>query len=127
MGSGSLSVMNIFNNNNNIVLSKAIDSLTFVTEFNFAYSDSVKPVAGRLEQLALACPRLKRLNLENNFDCLTNLKGLRMIACHCCNLCGVSFKYIPVSLVENHLQFWEILSSTELIHLLFDVRVFYPL
>ena len=125
MESGSLSVMDVFHRNNSIVLNKVVDNLSFVTEFSFAYSESVKP--GHLEQLALACPNLQRLNLQNNFDCLTNLKGLRTIACHCRELCGLNFKYIPVTLVENHLQFWEILSGMKLTHLVIDVCVFYPL
>ena len=125
MESGSLSVMNAFHHNNNIVLNKVVDNLNFVTEFSFVYSESVKP--GHLEQLAVACPKLLCLNLENNFDCLKNLKGLRTITCHCHDLCGLNFKYVPVTLVENHLQFWEILSGMKLTHLVIDVCVFYPL
>jgi len=123
--SGSLSVMEIFYCNDSIMLNKVIDNLNFVTEFNFAYSESVK--SGHLEQLALACPNLERINLENNCDCLANLKGLETIAHRCHNLRGLNFKYISVTLVENHLKFWEILSGMELTHLVIDVCVFYAM
>ena len=73
--------------------------------------------SGHLEQLAIACPNLQRLNLEYCYDCLKSLQGLRAIATHCQNLQGLNLFGICVSEVEDHILLWEILSNMELTHL----------
>ena len=44
------------------MLNTSIDSLNFVMEFSFGGADSVHQ--GHLEQLALACPNIQHLKLE---------------------------------------------------------------
>jgi len=100
-----------------IPMKSAVTSLSCVTEFNFANSGMLN--SGHLEQLALACPNLQRLNLENNNDCLTRLEGLRKIARHCPGFCGLNLK--KVSVIESHIGLWEVLSSMKLTHLAMDV------
>ena len=124
MESESHGVNIVFDNNSNIVLNP-MDSLNCVTEFNFIYTELVH--SGHLEQLAVACPNLQRLNVENNCNCLSSLQGLRVVAQHCYDLHGLSFKGISVEDIESHLGFWEILSSMKLTHLVIDVCVYYPL
>ena len=124
MEPGYSSVLELSRSNNKIVLSDVSNHLKFITEANFAEFETVN--SRHLEQLAFACPNLQRLNLQNNFDCLKNLKGLETAANHCRDLRGLNFQYIPVHLVENHLRFWEILGGMKLTHLLIDVCVFYP-
>ena len=68
---------------------------------------------GHLEQLAIACPNLERINIENNLNCLQNLKGLHAIADKCKNLQGINLAGIPISCVECHLLLWELLSSVK--------------
>jgi len=125
MEPGLSNVLELSRNSNNVVLNDFIDHLNCITEANFSEFETVK--YWHLERLAVACPNLQRLNLQNNFECLKNLKGLEKIASHCCDLRGLSFQYIPHHLVEDHLQFWKILSSMKLTHLFIDVCVFYPL
>ena len=63
-----------------------------------------------LEQLAIACPNLQRLNVEGS-TCLSSLQGLQAIASHCHNLYkdGTYLVYcIHVSRVENYILLWEI-------------------
>jgi len=108
---------------NNALLNKVVHSINFVTEVNF-YHIQVKP--GYLEQLALACPNIERLNLEKSYDCLTNLRGLQTVAYHCYNLCGLNLRRIPVTLVENHLKLWKILSGMKLTHLVIDFCALNP-
>jgi len=74
---GSPSVCEIFQNKN-IKLNSVTYCLDYVTEFNFSSSQYVCP--GHLEQLAIACPNLQRLNLIGNQECLSNLRGLQTIA-----------------------------------------------
>ena len=63
-----------------------------------------------LEQLAIMCPNLQRLNLEGNVHCLENLQGLRVV--HTCeNLEGINLAEISVSQVESYVLLWELLSS----------------
>ena len=70
-----------------------------------------------LEQLAIACPNLQRLFLENNYYCLRSLKGLRAIASHCHNLHGLNLFGICAREVEDLTGLWEILSNMKLTHL----------
>ena len=122
-GAASQSVYTMFCNNN-VVLNSGLDSLNRVTEFDFAYCDCVH--SGHLEQLAITCPNLQRLNLENNAYCLRNLKGLRAIAQHCCSMCGLNLKNISTGLMESHMRLWNILCEMNLTHLAADLCVFNP-
>ena len=99
-----------------IVVNKAINDLSFVTDFSLRHAKSVH--SGHLEQLAIACPNLQRLSLEGNSECLSNLQGLRAIAYHCHSLVGLNLKSINV---DSHLQLWRILSDMELSHLVLDI------
>ena len=77
---------------------------------------------GHLEQLAIACPNLERLNLRNVQNCLQSLQGLHAIVDTCQNLQGLNLVGIPVSSVESYLLLWELLSSIKkLTHLAIDV------
>jgi len=112
----------VYNFFRDAVLNKVvIDNLNCVTEFNFAYSETLQ--SGNLEQVAVACPNLQRLNLENNVDCLHPLKGLRMIASNCCNLRGLSVRCISVTYIESQLGLWDIVSRMRLTDLVADVCV----
>ena len=83
-------------------------------------ADKIYP--GHLEQLAIACPNLQRLNLTNVRCCLQSLQGLRAIVDACQNLQGLSLVGIQVSLVESCLLLWELLSSIKkLTHLAIDL------
>jgi len=90
-----------------------------ITEFNFASAGGATCLSGHLEQLAIACPScsLQRLSLENNYDCLRSLNGLRKVESLCHDLRGLNLKNIPVTSTENHLLLWEILSDMKLTHL----------
>ena len=77
---------------------------------------------GHLEQLAIACPNLERLNLGNAQNCLQSLQGLHAIVDTCQNLQGLNLVEIPVSSVESYLLLWELLSSIKkLTHLAIDL------
>jgi len=73
--------------------------------------------SGHLEQLAIACTNLQRLNLDGCSDCLKSLQGLRAIASHCECLQGLNIGHICISNVEGHILLWEILSDMKLTHL----------
>jgi len=78
--------------------------------------------SNHLEQLAVACPNLLRLNLKRNFGCLKHLQGLCAIVHTCENLEGLNLVGISVSSVESHLLLWELLSSLKkLTHLAIDL------
>ena len=107
------------------MLNKNINTLNFVTEFDFEHCETLR--SGHLEQLAIACPNLQRLNLAGNEECLSNLQGLQMIAQYCSSLCGLNLNYITVKKVEDQLLLWEILSDMKLTHLAVEVCIFQPL
>ena len=71
-----------------------------------------------LEQIAIACPNLQRLNLRNSRHCLESVKGLKAIASHCHNLTGLNLLHIPN--VDDHILLWGILSDMKLTHLAID-------
>ena len=102
----------------------SITNLNFVTDFDASYCESV--TSKHLEQLAVVCPNLYRLNLRSNGDCLKSLQGLRMIADYCHNLQGLNLMDIPAAEVENHLQLWKILSNIKLTHLALDLCILLP-
>ena len=75
-----------------------------------------------LKQLAIVCPNLQRLNLEDNVDCLKDLQGLHAIVHTCENLEGINLAGISISQVESCVLLWELLSSLEkLTHLAIDL------
>ena len=69
-------------------LNFSITDLSFVTEFDASHCESL--TSEHLEQLAIVCPNLCRLNLTSNSDCLNSLQGLRTIASQCHSLQGLS-------------------------------------
>ena len=92
-------------------------NLGCVTHFDISNCHS-----GHLEQLAITCPNLQRLNLQRvNFDrrnfSLKSLQGLQAIASHCHNLQGLNLLDICVSQVEDQVRLWEILSNMKLTYL----------
>ena len=113
----------VYNFFQNVMLNKITNNFNNVTEFDFAYSETLQ--SGNLEQVAIACLNFQRLNLESNFHCLHPLQGLCMIANHCHDLRGLNLKYISVTDMENQLGLWDILSSMSLTHLAVDVCVFH--
>ena len=77
---------------------------------------------GHLEQLAISCPNLERLNLMKAQNCLQSLQGLHAIVDTCQNLQGLNLVGIPVSSVESYLLLWELLSNIKkLTHLAIDL------
>jgi len=82
--------------------------------------------SGHLEQLAIACPNLQRLNLHNCYYCLKSLQGLRALINHCHNLQGLNVLGIHISNVENQILFWEILGDTKLTHLAVEFSFLRP-
>ena len=88
---------------------------------NVDFSD-VNIYPGHLEQLAIACPNLERLNLGKAQNCLQSLQGLHATVDTCQNLQGLNLVGIPVSSVESYLLLWESLSSIKkLTHLAIDL------
>ena len=83
-----------------IILNSSVKSLNFVTDFDFIQCQFLH--SGHLEQLAIACPNIQRLNLGGNTECLDSLQGLRMIA-HCCvDLCGLNLRGIALENVVGY-------------------------
>ena len=79
---------------------------------------------GHLEQLAIACPNLERINLTNAKNCLQSLKGLQALVDNCQNLQGIKLAGTPISSMECHLLLWELLSSVKkLTHLAIDLSM----
>ena len=78
----------------------------------------------QLEQLAVACPNLERLNLINADNCFQNLEGLRAVVDNCQNLQGLNLTRISASFVESFSLLWELLSSVrKLSHLAIDLCI----
>ena len=78
----------------------------------------------QLEQFAVACPNLERLNLKDADNCLQNLEGLRAVVDTCQNLQGLNLIGIPESSVESSLLLWQVLSSAKkLTHLAIDLCI----
>jgi len=114
---GSPTVWNYFHDRNlKIVVNNSINSLRCVTEFNLAYGAEFLR-SEHLEQLAVACPHLKCLNLQGGYGCLASLQGLRAISYQCPDLCGLNLKGVSR---KNHIELWEILSNMNLTHLVVD-------
>ena len=98
--------------------------LKSVTEFAVSFSESF--VSEHLQQLAIACPNLYRLSLEDNKNCLKDLRGLRAIASDCHNLQGLNLQGIPVTEVEDQVQLWQILSGMKLTNLALHLCILLP-
>ena len=96
-----------------------ISNFNSVSNVNFV-GRNIYP--GHLEQLAISCPNLERLNLRNVQNCLQSLQGLHAIVDTCQNLQGLNLVGIPVSSVESYLLLWELLSNIKkLTHLTIDL------
>ena len=90
-----------------------VSTLNFITDFD---ASRCGLLSSHLEQLSVACPNLERLNLNNNIDCLENLKGLRSIVNQCCNLQGLNLDGIHVRGVQNCIELWELLSEIKMLN-----------
>ena len=95
------------------------NNLDSVIEFDFSSCKSLH--SDQLEQLAVMCRNLQRLNLSHNTVCLRNLQRLRTLAKCCHNLQGLNLLGIKVTEVENHMQLWETLSSMKLTYLAIEL------
>ena len=122
---GSQSLFDIVHYRKIPMQDKVFSTLDLVTEFDLAYSEG-HLYSGHLEQLAIACPNLQHLNLQYNLECLRNLQGLRMIACHCKNLRGLNMTCIPIANVQSQVELWSILSDMKLTYLVMHVCLFHP-
>jgi len=104
-------------------LKSDVYSLTFVTYFDASACQLLHP--GHLEQLAIMCPNLCRLNLKGNVNCLKSLQGLRAIASYgklqALNLLEISTKH-----VESRFQLWEILVDLRLVYLAIETCILLP-
>jgi len=89
--------------------------LVCATDLDLSFCSSLH--SGHLEQLAIACPNLQRLNLRYCKGYLKSLQGLRAIASHCEFLQGLNMGHVCISNVEGHILLWEILSDMKLTHL----------
>ena len=101
-----------------------VNNLHSVSDIDFSDVD-IYP--GHLEQLAIACPNLQRLNLLENVKSLQCLEGLRAIVHTCRYLQGLNLAGISVASVESYLLLWELLSSVKkLTHLAIDLCMLIP-
>ena len=99
-------------------------NLKCVTHFDLSHYYSLKFTDyNYLEQLAIACPNLQRLNLQNCYYCLEILQGLKAIANHCHYLLGLNILGLCVPNVEARIQLWEILSDMKLTNLVVNYCV----
>ena len=112
----------------NIPVNRNITDLNFVTDFDFTSTPFSQTIySGHLEQLAVACPNLQRLNLQNNHDCLKCLKGLQTVANYCHDLQGLNLMFISVRKIECQMKLWGILNDIKLTYLAVELCVFKPL
>ena len=91
---------------------KCITNLNSITHFQLFGCILLQPC--HLKQLAMACPNLQRLSLQDCYHCLESLQGLQAIASHCHKLEGLGLSGIHVSNVEDHILLWVILSNMKL-------------
>ena len=64
----------------------SISHLRFVSYIDFSYGfyyEDISVHSNHLEQLAVVCPNLQRLNLQGSVNCLKDLQGLRAIVNTC--------------------------------------------
>ena len=105
----------------NIPISSHLHSVTYLDV------SKLHVCSNHLEQLAIVCPNLQRLNLQENINCLKDLQGLHAIVNTCENLEGLNLAGISVSQVESFQLLWELLSSLKkLTHLAIDLCLLKP-
>ena len=101
---------------NNVIMNNTqinhITNLSSITHCQLSHCTLLQPF--HLKQLAMACPNLQRLGLQDCYHCLESLQGLLAIASHCHKLEGLGLPGIHVSNVEDHILMWEILSNMKL-------------
>ena len=97
--------------------SHTFTNLDLLTEFN---ASSCEIYSDQLEQLAITCPNLHRLNLEDSAR-LKSLQGLHAIASTCHNLQGLNVVGMSAEHIKECTQLWEILSGMKLTHLAIDL------
>ena len=105
-------------------LNYRIKTLDFLTDFDISISGIL--YSEHLEQIAMECPNLQRLNLKHNKGCLKCLDGLYAIATSCRSLQGLNIMNISVEEVENHIRLWEILRDMRLTHLGAEMCILLP-
>ena len=88
-------------------------NLNFVTDFVASYCGLL---SGHLEQLSVACPNLKRLDLKDNRSCLESLKGLKSIVNQCHSLQGLCLDRVHVTGVQKCIELWELLSEIKMLN-----------
>ena len=78
-----------------------------------------------LQEVAVVCPNLQRLNLKGNIACLAYLEGLNAIVHACQNLEGLNLQSISLC---SSLDLWKLLSSIKrLTHLAIDLCMLKPI
>ena len=108
-----------FNLVNKLFYYSSMDILHAVSYVDMSYS---KVWCHNLEQLAIVCPNLQRLNLNGNGECLVRLRGLNSIVHVCQNLEGLNLAGIQLLSVKSSSGLWEIISSIKkLTHLAIDL------
>ena len=115
-----------YDSGNNVIgdhVNTSVINLSFITHFDASDFKSLFP--GHLEQISVACPHLKQLNLEGNNDCLRSLVGLRSVA-KCSALEGLNLLGIHVEDIEDDLELWKILSQLNLTHLALELCIMHP-
>ena len=90
-----------------------VTNLNFVTDFDASHCGLL---SGHLEQLSIACPNLKRLDLKGNKSCLESLKGLKSIVNQCHSLQGLNLDRVHATRVQNCMQLWELLSEIKMLN-----------
>ena len=100
-----------------------VADVSFVTDFDVSCDEDL--YSGNLEQIAYAFPNLQRLNFEHCFQCLSDLRGLRMIAKVCKSLQGLNLLHILSMEVESCTKLWKILSKAKLTHLALECCILF--
>ena len=90
-----------------------VTNLNFVTDFDASHCGLL---SGHLEQLSIACPNLKRLDLKGNKSCLKSLRGLKSIVNQCHSLQGLYLNQVHVTGVQKCIKLWELLSEIKLLN-----------
>lgn len=104
----------------NKYLNLGFSTLSSIRFFTAGYHGGI--FSGHLEQLAIACPNLRWLDLQGCCDCLQNLRGLQTVINMCQDLQGLNIADISVTEVESYVLLWQMLSSiTKLSHLTLDL------
>ena len=123
-GGKTVSMVRYLGKQNKIMTYPKLCDLNCVTDFDLSHSSLLH--SGHLEQLAVGCPNLQRLNLRNCSGSLGSLQGLQAIASHCHYLQGLNIGGICFTKVQDHILLWDILNDMMLIHLAAEFCVFKP-